>query len=132
MSDHPTPENQPTTTKAVTDLQGSVPPLADPAQRDAAMDQAFDYRGDVTIQTVDGQVIEGYVFDRRREGGKAVVRVMPSKSDERLTIAYEDITRLAFTGKDTAAGKSWETWVKKYVEKKAQGQQASIEAEPLE
>ena len=39
-------------------------------------------------------------------------------------IAYSDIAALAFTGRDTAAGKSWEAWVKKYVEKKAAGEKA--------
>ena len=29
---------------------------------------------------------------------------------------------LAFTGRDTAAGKSWEAWMKKYAEKKAAGE----------
>src|SRR2546425_241389 len=29
----------------------------------------------------------------------------------KLEIAYTDIAALAFTGKDTAAGKSWESWV---------------------
>jgi len=96
------------------------------------MDLAFDYRGDVTIETSDGRVIEGYIFDRRREAGRSVVRIMPKDSRDRLTIAYDDIRRLVFSGKDAAAGKSWETWVKKYHEKKAQGQQASIESEPLE
>ena len=39
-------------------------------------------------------------------------------------IPYSDIAALAFTGRDTAAGKSWEAWVKKYVEKKAAGEKA--------
>lgn len=113
-------------------LQGTVPPLADPAQRDAAMDLAFDYRGDVTIETSDGLTIEGYIFDRRVENGKSVVRIMPTKTDERLTIPYENITRLVITGKDTAAGKGWETWVRKFAEKKAAGQKAEIESDSLD
>jgi hypothetical protein len=124
--------NQPRPANDHPTFEGLVPPLADEAQRDAAMDLAFDYRGDVTIETAQGQIIEGYIFDRRRENGRGVVRIMPRNSDERLTIPYADITRLVFSGKDTAAGKSWETWVKKYYEKKAQGQQASIESEPLD
>ena len=35
-------------------LEGSVPAMATPAERNAALDQAFDYRGDVTIHTADG------------------------------------------------------------------------------
>jgi hypothetical protein len=48
---------------------------------------------------------------------------------EKLSIAYSDIAGLAFTGRDTAAGKSWEAWVKKYWEKKAAGE-TNIALEP--
>jgi hypothetical protein len=117
-----------------TKLEGAVPPLATPADRDAAMDQAFDYRGDVTIHTAQGQVIEGYVFDRKSgpKVAEPLVRVIPKDSNERVNIRYADITRIVFSGRDTAAGKSWETWVKKYHEKKSKGEAANIEAEPLE
>ena len=36
---------------------------------------------------------------------------------------------LAFAGRDTAAGKSWEAWVRKYWEKKAAGEKG-IALEP--
>ncbi len=40
---------------------------------------------------------------------------------------------MAFTGRDTAAGKSYEAWVKKYWEKRAKGEKnISIEPEALE
>ncbi len=112
--------------------QGAVPPLATPQQRNAAMDQAFDYRGDVTIELTDGRVVEGYVFDRRSQGPDPHVRLIPRDADERMNIRYADIRSLIFSGRDTAAGKSWETWVRKYQEKKAKGEAASIESEPLE
>jgi hypothetical protein len=51
---------------------------------------------------------------------------------EKQTIPYDRITRLAFSGKDTAAGKSWENWVRRYVEKRMAGEQASIESDPLD
>ncbi len=50
------------------------------------------------------------------------MRVLPQESQQRRDIAYADIAALAFTGRDTAAGKSWEAWVKKYWEKKAAGE----------
>ena len=46
-----------------------------------------------------------------------------------MTVRYTDIARLEFTGRDTAAGKSFETWVKKYREKKAAGE-TNIRIEP--
>ena len=39
-----------------------------------------------------------------------------------ITYSYADVARLEFTGKDTAAGKSFETWVKKYHARKAAGE----------
>ena len=113
-------------------LEGQVPDLATPAQRQAALDQAFDYRGDVTIQTTDGQTIEGYVFDRRSEGPAPFVRIIRSSDGQRVNVPYADIQGLVFSGKDTAAGKSWETWVRKYQEKRARGEDASLHAEELD
>ena len=75
--------------------------------------------------------MEGYIFDRRTGSTLAdsVVRLFPKDRPEKLAIAYSDIAGLAFTGRDTAAGKSWEAWVKKYWEKKAAGEQ-KIELTP--
>jgi hypothetical protein len=122
-----TPANQ---TKET--LEGTVPHLATAEERRVAMDEAFDYRGDVTIHTTDGRVVEGYIFDRRGNVPEPYVRVIPKESDQRVSIFYKDIDRLVFSGRDTAAGKSWETWLKKYHEKRAKGERASIESEPLE
>jgi hypothetical protein len=106
-------------------LQGWIPPLADESELRAALEQAFDYRGDVTITLKNGETVVGYVFDRRP--GKSLVdsyvRVLPQESRERHDIPYASIAALSFTGRDTAAGKSWEAWVKKYEEKKAAGEQ---------
>lgn len=117
-------------------LEGYVPSLATPDEIHAAFDKAFDYRGDLTITLKTGDKVEGYVFDRRAESAdlsQCVVRLFPKNSAEKTSIRYSDIAALAFTGKDTAAGKSFEAWVKKYNEKKALGEKnIGIEAEPLE
>jgi hypothetical protein len=58
---------------------------------------------------------------------------MPKQANQKLRIAYADIAALSFTGKDTAAGKSWEAWVRRYWEKKASGEGVlSLEPESLE
>src|ERR1051325_229916 len=89
-------------------LEGWVPALAGEEEIRTALEKAFDYRGDVTITKKDGTTVEGYVFDRR--SGKTLadsaVRLFPKDKNEKLTIAYDQIAALAFTGKDTAAGKS--------------------------
>jgi hypothetical protein len=104
-------------------LQGWVPPLADERELRAALEQAFDYRGDVTITLRSGETVVGYVFDRRLGSSLAdsFVRILPQEGARR-EIAYNEIAAVAFTGRDTAAGKSWEAWVKKFWEKKAAGE----------
>ena len=104
-------------------VQGWVPELATEEELRIALEKAFDYRGDVTITLKDNSKIEGYIFDRVAGSSlsTSVVRVLPQDSNQRLKIAYADIAALAFTGKDTAAGKSWEAWVRKYWGKKASG-----------
>ena len=46
-------------------LEGWIPELASEEELRAALEKAFDYRGDVTITRKDGSKIEGYLFDRR-------------------------------------------------------------------
>ena len=102
-------------------LEGWLPTTATEGELRAALEKAFDYRGDVTITKKDGTKVEGYVFDRKSGAtlAESAVRLFPKDRDEKVTISYAEIAGLAFTGKDTAAGKSWETWLKKYREKKA-------------
>jgi len=97
-----------------------------------ALDQAFDYRGDVTVELAKGQVIEGYVFDRRADVPCPYIRVMATRNGRRVSIAYDQITAVSFTGRDTAEGKSWEAWVKKYKQKKAHGEAANLHPESLD
>jgi hypothetical protein len=115
-------------------LQGWVPPLGDEEELRSALEKAFDYRGDITITRKDGSVVEGYLFDRRQGATLAdsLVRVLPANGTPRVSIAYSDIAALVFSGRDTAAGKSWDSWIRKYWQKKAAGQTAAIEPEDLE
>jgi hypothetical protein len=116
-------------------VQGWVPELATEEELRIALEKAFDYRGDVTLTLKNGNRIEGYVFDRIAGPSlqTSLVRVLLKDSNERKKFAYANIAALAFTGRDAAAGKSWEAWVKKYWEKKAAGgEQLSLQAEPLD
>jgi len=104
-------------------LQGWIPELATEDELREALEKAFDYRGDVTVSRKDGSKVEGYIFDRVSGATLATsfVRILPKDSNQRVKIAYSEISALVFTGRDTAAGKSWEAWIKKYWEKKEQG-----------
>ena len=116
-------------------LQGAIWALATEEEIRLGLEKAFDYRGDVTITRRDGSTIAGYVFDRRTSDKleNSVVRIIPAGSNKRISVSYSDIAGLAFSGRDTAAGKSWEAWVRKYQEKKAAGeQQIELKPESLE
>ena len=116
-------------------LEGWIPALATEEETRKALEKAFDYRGDVTITRKNGTKVEGYVFDRKSGPtlAESTVRVLPRSSNQRVMVAYLDIAALAFSGRDTAAGKSWEAWVKKYREKKAAGEKhIGLEPEALE
>ncbi len=115
-------------------LAGFAADLADDATRFDVLEKAFDYRGDVTLRLSDGRTVEGYLFDRRRGKGPAdsYVRVMVASGGEKVQVPYSEVARIEFSTRDPAAGKSFETWVKKYIEKKTRGEAANIESEPLE
>jgi hypothetical protein len=116
-------------------LEGWIPSFASEDEIRGALEKAFDYRGDVTITLKSGEKIEGYVYDRKSATSlsQSLIRLLPKDKPGRMNISYADIAALAFTGKDTAAGKSFEAWVKKYNEKKAAGEKnIGIEAEPLD
>jgi len=117
-------------------LEGWIPTLATEAEVREALEKAFDYRGDITITRKDSTQVQGYLFDRRTGPtlDSSYVRIMPSNSGNKqqptkLSIPYSDIAALAFTGRDTAAGKTFDAWVKKYWEKKAAGEK-DIQIEP--
>src|SRR5436309_8641712 len=94
-------------------VEGWVPQLTSEEELRIALEKAFDYRGDVTLTLKNNSKIEGYLFDRTTGPSRttSVVRVLLKDSTQKLKIAYADIAALTFSGRDTAAGKSWEAWV---------------------
>jgi hypothetical protein len=112
-------------------LEGWVPEFATDAEIREALEKAFDYRGDITITRKDGSKVEGYLFDRRSGFSLAdsFVRIIPTNEKTKVNVAYTDIAALVFTGRDTAAGKTFEAWVAKYWAKKAAGE-TNIQIEP--
>lgn len=109
-------------------LEGWIPELATDAEVREALEKAFDYRGDVTVTRRDGTTIEGYLYDRRSEATleASLIRIIPTPKPgvpvERQMVSYADIAAVQFSGRDTAAGKTFDAWIKKYWEKKAAGE----------
>ena len=116
-------------------LEGWIPQLASEAEVREALEKAFDYRGDITVTRRDGTQVEGYLYDRYNAPTLAasVIRIIPTPKPgapvERVMVSYADIASLNFSGRDTAAGKTFEAWVKKYWDKKAAGE-TNIQIEP--
>jgi hypothetical protein len=111
--------------------QGLAVDDSDPDRLSAALREAFDYRGDVTVTLRDGSVLEGYIYDRRRRPTQAI-RILLRDSGERRLIEDHSVQRLEFTGRDTAAGKSFDQWIRRYAEQKLKGERAGIDSEPLD
>ena len=104
-------------------LEGRIWESASEPELLEALEKAFSYRGDITVMLRDGSSFEGYLFDRTIGAtlAESKVRLM-QKDGLKTTIACSVISGLKFSGRDPAAGKSWEAWVKKYWEKKAAGE----------
>jgi hypothetical protein len=112
-------------------LEGWIPEMATDAEIREALEKAFDYRGDITVTLKNGSKVEGYLFDRRTGATLAdsLIRIIPTTSQTKVSVTYSDVAALVFTGRDTAAGKTFEAWVRKYWEKKAAGEK-NIQIEP--
>ncbi len=105
-------------------LEGWVPTLASEDDLREALAKALDYRGDVTLTLKSGEIVEAYIFNSHTGATLAdswVQYFSPTAPDKRK-VSYAEIARIEFSGKDRAAGKHWEDWVKKYAEKKAAGE----------
>ncbi len=105
-------------------LEGSVPALASDEDLRQVLEKAFDYRGDVTLTLKSGERIEAYIFNRQTGATLAdsFVQFFTPKAEEKRKVSYAEIARIEFTGKDRAAGKHWEDWVKAWNEKTAAGE----------
>lgn len=105
-------------------LEGWIPELASEDDLRNVLEKAFDYRGDVAITTKSGERIEAYIFNRQT--GKTLadsyVNYFAPNVATKQKLSYADIARLEFSGKDRAAGKHWEDWVKAYNDRKAAGE----------
>jgi len=116
-------------------LEGWVPDLiGDDGLRDA-LGKALDYRGDITITLKNSERIEAFVFNCHTGATLADswVQYFSPSAPEKRKLSYAEIARLEFSGKDRAAGKHWEAWVKSYNERKAAGEKnIAIHPEALE
>jgi hypothetical protein len=110
-------------------LEGRVIRPRSPAEVAQAVELAFDYRGDVTLELTSGERIEGYVYNRTAEGDSPALQLFPKGAPGERRIPYGAIAAIMFSGKDTASGKSWEAWTaKKESQRRAEAEQAETDA----
>ena len=108
-------------------LEGRVFAPTSMAEATEAVELAFDYRGDVTLRLRSGESVTGYIYNRHVGVTDSYLELFPANRPEAQCIPYSDITSIAFTGEDTANGKSWEAWVSKK-ESDRQAEAEKIEA----
>lgn len=116
-------------------LEGWVPELASEEDLRQALEKAFDYRGDISLTLKSGERIEAYIFNRQsgRSLSESFVQYFTPAAAEKRKVSYAEIARLEFSGKDRAAGKHWEDWVKAYNDRKAAGEEnIALHPEALE
>ena len=99
-------------------LEGKVFRPASLTELVDAIDQAFDYRGDVVLELKDGRTIEGFIFNRESRVAEPFIQLFPKHQTGELVIHFTEIASISFTGEDTAFGKSWEAWIKKNSEQR--------------
>ena len=109
-------------------LEGRVFRPKDQNEIAEAVELAFDYRGDVTLELKSGEALVGYLFNRDATNADPSIDVFPAQDPVPRRIAYAKIASLAFTGEDTANGRSWETWVSKK-ESERHAEAARVEAD---
>jgi hypothetical protein len=110
-------------------LVGRVFKPATSAELSEAIELAFDYRGDVTLELLSGEQVTGYLFNRSASGDGPSVELFVAGSGTARVIPYTEIQSITFSGEDTANGKSWETWVaKKESERHAEADQVEADA----
>jgi len=107
-------------------LEGWEPSVGEEVSLAEVIDRAFDYRGDVTVVRRDGTEMSGYLFNRNAEIQEPFVQIFDRAGDGPFMIRYAEIRTVRFTGKDTAAGKSYEAWTRR----KAERQHADQASDP--
>lgn len=107
-------------------LEGAEMPANSAAERSAALHEAVDYRGDITLLLDDGSQVVGYVYDLRENATPPTLRLRTADAPEPVTIQTARVAAVRFSGRDAAAGRTWEGWLRKVERAKAEGKIAEL------
>ena len=105
-------------------LEGWAPAISSDGDLQMVLAKALDYRGDVTLTLKSGERIEAFIFNCHTGAtlAESWAQYYTPSAPEKRKVGCAEIARIEFSGKDRAAGKHWEDWVKAYNEKKAAGE----------
>lgn len=67
------------------------------------VEKAFRYRGDVTVDLAKGEPVTVYLFNRNSNCITPFVQLFEARTRGEVTVLYQDITHIRFTGRDAAA-----------------------------
>jgi len=102
-------------------LEGWAPEPSAALPLDRIIDLAFDYRGNTTVVGRDGSEREGYVFNRNADVPEPYLELLDLDGEGSFRIPYAAIRTIRFSGKDTAAGKSYAAWLARREVERAAG-----------
>jgi hypothetical protein len=91
------------------------------------LEEAFHYRGDVTLHLQSGERVQGYLFNRDFGGEAPYVQMFVEGLNRPCQIPCSEIVAISFTGEDTASGNDWEAWTRKK-ESDRQAESVRVEA----
>lgn len=101
-------------------LEGWVPELSESLTLAEVIDLAFDYRGNTTVVKVDGTEAKGYIFNRGSDAPEPFIQMFDVAGNGPIKILYSEIRNIKFTGRDMAAGNSWQAWLERKEREKAE------------
>ena len=110
-------------------LQGRLFRPVSTAELVEVLNYAVDYRGDVLLELASGEKVEGYVFNLCTTGPHPYLQMFCAGMSGLREIPCGEMVTIAFTGEDTASGKSWEAWVaKKESQRRTESDAAAADA----
>lgn len=89
------------------------------------IEEAFDFRGHVTISLKNGEKVEGFLFNRvyadAANKQESFIEVFPKGQDQSKRFPIALVASIAMTGEDCAAGNSYADYLKKKRERENKG-----------
>lgn len=77
------------------------------------IEAAYDFRGHVTVILKSGEMVKGFLYNRQLEAVEPFVELFLEGSGAYKKLLASELDSIALSGKDFAAGNSYEDYLKK-------------------